>query len=116
MQAATEIFTQQNGDVTKAYYAAMNANGLPGQLAVALFRAQKRSTAAKRYKGRRFTQDAYSVKIGRSQRFAAFSPRCRHLRARRGGDGSVIPKRPAMSGCCTSISRPGNAASIAPTG
>ena len=59
---AHDIFHQQNGDVTKAYYDAMNAKGLPGQLAVALFRAQKRSTAAKKYRGRRFTQDAYSVK------------------------------------------------------
>jgi hypothetical protein len=56
------IFNQQNGDVTKAYYAEMNARGLPGQLAVALFRAQKRSTAAKRYKGRKFTAAAYDVK------------------------------------------------------
>ena len=62
MKSAAEIFNQQNGDVTKAYYAEMNAKGLPGQLAVALFRAQKRSTAAKKYRGRRFTQDAYSVK------------------------------------------------------
>jgi hypothetical protein len=62
MKSSEEIFNQQNGDVTKAYYAEMNAKGLPGQLAVALFRAQKRSTASKKYRGRRFTQDAYSVK------------------------------------------------------
>lgn len=56
------IFNQQNGDVTKAYYAKLNGMGLAGQLAVALFRAQKRSTAAKKYRGRRFTRDAYEVK------------------------------------------------------
>lgn len=59
---AQAVFNQQNGDVTKAYYAKMNTKGLEGQLAVALFRAQKRSTAAKKYRGRRFTRDAYEVK------------------------------------------------------
>lgn len=44
---ASQIFNQNNGDVTKAYYAEMNGKGFLGQLAVALFRAQKRSTAAK---------------------------------------------------------------------
>jgi hypothetical protein len=59
---ADSVFTQQNGDVTKAYYAKMNTFGLKGQLAVALFRSQKRSMAAKKYRGRRFTRDAYEVK------------------------------------------------------
>jgi hypothetical protein len=61
MQAA-RIFSQNNGDTTKAYYAEMNSRGPMGQLAVALFRAQKRSTAAKKYRGGRFTRDAYDVK------------------------------------------------------
>jgi hypothetical protein len=56
-----EVFKQNNGDVTKAWYAEMNAKGKAGELAVALFRAQKRSTAAKKYRGR-FTRDAYDVK------------------------------------------------------
>lgn len=56
------VFNQQNGDVTKSYYAEMNAIGIEGQLAVALFRAQKRSTAAKKYKGRKLTRSAYDVK------------------------------------------------------
>lgn len=59
---AESVFRQSNGEVTKAYYAEMNKRGLPGQLAVALFRAQKRSTAAKKYKRGRFVRDAYDVK------------------------------------------------------
>jgi len=58
---ASWVFEQQDGEVTKAYYAAMNERGIPGQLAVALFRAQKRSTAAKRYRNK-FSRDAYDVK------------------------------------------------------
>jgi hypothetical protein len=37
---AIEVFTQNDGDVTKAYYADMNQRGPSGQLAVALFRAR----------------------------------------------------------------------------
>lgn len=59
---AKHVYEQQNGDVTKAYYAILNAKGLNGELAVALFRAHKRSTAAKKYKGRKFTRSAYDVK------------------------------------------------------
>jgi hypothetical protein len=59
---AIEVFKQKNGDVTKAYYAALDAKGPAGQIATALFRAQKRSTAAKTYRGRRFRSEAYSVK------------------------------------------------------
>lgn len=59
---AFEVFTQNNGDVTKAYYVEMNGKGAAGQIAVALFRAQKRSTAAKNYRGRRYRQSAYDVK------------------------------------------------------
>jgi hypothetical protein len=59
---AEQVFTQSDGDVTKAYYATMNAKGIFGQLAVALFRAQKRSTAAKKYRKGAWRRDAYSVK------------------------------------------------------
>lgn len=59
---AQQVFDQNNGDVTKSYYSELNSKGLHGQLATALFRAQKRSTAAKHYKGRRYTQAAYEVK------------------------------------------------------
>lgn len=59
---AARIFTQNNGDVTKEYYARMNAEGPLGELAVALFRAQKRSTAAKAYRGGKYRSAAYDVK------------------------------------------------------
>jgi hypothetical protein len=59
---ANRVFNQSDGEVTKTYYAKMNARGLQGQLAVSLFRAQKRSIAAKKYKRGRFVRDAYDVK------------------------------------------------------
>jgi hypothetical protein len=59
---ALEVFKQNDGDVTKAYYADMNSRGPAGQLAVALFRAQKRSTAAKKYRGGKYRRAAYEVK------------------------------------------------------
>src|ERR1700732_3471303 len=59
---AFEGFNQNDGDVKKAYYASMNAKSIECQLGVALFRAQKRSTAAKRYRGRKYTRAAYDVK------------------------------------------------------
>jgi hypothetical protein len=62
MIQAQKVFNQNDGDVTKSYYATMNAKGLLGQLAVALFRAQKRSTAAKKYRGKKFRHAAYDVK------------------------------------------------------
>lgn len=57
-----DIFRGNNGDVTKAWYAELQAKGFLGELAVALFRAQKRSTAAKRYRGGRYRRAAYDVK------------------------------------------------------
>lgn len=62
MSEAIRIFAQNDGDVTKAYYARLNSLGPLGQLAVALFRAQKRSTAAKKYRGGGFRGAAYDVK------------------------------------------------------
>jgi hypothetical protein len=59
---AAEVFRQNNADVTKAYYAKLAAKGFYGELAVALFRAQKRSTAAKRYRGSRYRNAAYEAK------------------------------------------------------
>ena len=59
---AESVFNQSDGEVTKAYYASMNKKGIEGQLAVALFRAQKRSTAAKKYRRGAWRRDAYSVK------------------------------------------------------
>lgn len=62
MLSAIEVFRQNDGDVTKDYYAHMNARGSMGQLAVALFRAQKRSSAAKSYRHGRYRRAAYDVK------------------------------------------------------
>lgn len=59
---ALEVMKQSDGGVTKAWYAEMNTRGPAGQLAVALFRAQKRSSAAKHYRGGRFRRAAYDVK------------------------------------------------------
>jgi hypothetical protein len=59
---AAEVFSQNDGGVTKAYYAALTVLGCYGELAVALFRAQKRSDAAKRYRRGRFRRGAYDVK------------------------------------------------------
>lgn len=59
---ADRVFRQNDGEVTKAYYAKMNSMGVDGQLAVALFRAQKRSTAAKSYRGNKYRHAAYDVK------------------------------------------------------
>lgn len=59
---AREVFTQKNGDVTKAYYEELASVGPIGRVAVALFRAQKRSTAAKKYRRGKWTRAAYDVK------------------------------------------------------
>jgi hypothetical protein len=59
---AAEVFAQNDGAVTKAYYVDLAQRGAMGEIAVALFRCQKRSTAAKRYRGGRFRRAAYDVK------------------------------------------------------
>jgi hypothetical protein len=56
------VFNQKDGEVTKAYYPAMNKKGIDGQLATALFGAQKRSTAAKKYRRGKWRHAAYDVK------------------------------------------------------
>jgi hypothetical protein len=48
---AREVFDGSDGAVTKAYYAELEKRGLRGKMAVALFRAQKCSTRAKKYRG-----------------------------------------------------------------
>ncbi|MEZ2347383.1 hypothetical protein [Terriglobus sp. RCC_193] len=62
MQTAQHIFDQRSGDVTKAYYTALATCGVEGQLAVALFRAQKRSEAAKSYRRGSSRRASYEVK------------------------------------------------------
>lgn len=62
LKTAIEVFRQNDGEVTKAFYNRLNALGPAGKLAVALFRAQKRSTAAKSYRRGRYKRAAYDVK------------------------------------------------------
>ncbi len=62
MRSARSVFEQNDGDVTKAYYAELAALGPDGQVAVALFRAQKRSSRAKEYRPGKFRRAAYDVK------------------------------------------------------
>lgn len=59
---ARTVYEQKDGEVTKSYYAELNSHGALGKIAVALFRAQKRSSAAKSYRARKFTRAAYDVK------------------------------------------------------
>lgn len=62
MSTARFIFDQQNGEVTKAFYAELAARGPLGEVAVCLFRAQKRSSRAKEYRPGKFRRAAYDVK------------------------------------------------------
>lgn len=59
---AKSVFYQNDGEVTKRYYAELGARGPMGEIAVALFRAQKRSSRAKDYKRGKFRRAAYDVK------------------------------------------------------
>lgn len=51
MIAALEVFKQSDGAVTRAYYADLERRGPIGVVAMNLFRAQKTSTRAKKYRG-----------------------------------------------------------------
>lgn len=62
MKTALEVFTQNNGDVTKTYYQELEKFGSLGHIACCLFRAQKRSSRAKDYHGGRYRRAAYDVK------------------------------------------------------
>lgn len=59
---AAAVMSQNNGDVTAGYYRRLAAIGPAGELAVALFRAAKRSNRAKDYRRGRFRRAAYDVK------------------------------------------------------
>lgn len=59
---ASEVFNQQDGEVTKSYYAELSKRGPLGEIAVALFRAQKRSSRAKDYRRGKWRRAAYDVK------------------------------------------------------
>lgn len=56
------VYEASNGELTKALYRELDSRSIHGQLATALFRAQKRSSAAKKYRGRRYTSESYAVK------------------------------------------------------
>lgn len=62
MSNAAAVMNQNDGEVTKAYYAKLGAAGPLGQIAVALFRAQKRSSRAKDYRRGKWRRAAYDVK------------------------------------------------------
>jgi hypothetical protein len=59
---AIEVFKQNNGSVTSAYYASLAQKSPLGPIAVALFRAQKRSWRAKQYRRGKWARAAYDVK------------------------------------------------------
>jgi hypothetical protein len=59
---ALEVFRQNNGEITKAYYQQLDSIGPLGRIATALFRAQKRSSRAKDYRPGRYRRAAYDVK------------------------------------------------------
>jgi hypothetical protein len=59
---AVDVFHQQNGDVTRAYYQRLTDLGPLGHIAVCLFRAQKRSSRAKDYRRGCYRSSSYDVK------------------------------------------------------
>jgi hypothetical protein len=59
---AIEVLGQNDGEVTKAYYAELASRGPIGRVAVALFRSQKRSSRAKDYRRGKYRRLAYDVK------------------------------------------------------
>jgi hypothetical protein len=59
---AAGVLAQNDGEVTRAYYAELTACGIEGEIAVALFRAQKRSSRAKEYRRGKWRRAAYDVK------------------------------------------------------
>lgn len=56
------VYISKDGCLTQSFYDFLGRLGWEGKLAVALFRAQKRSSAAKTYKYRKFRRKAYDVK------------------------------------------------------
>jgi len=59
---AYDVFYQNDGEVTKKYYADLSWKKPLGPIAVALFRAQKRSKRAKDYRRGKWKRAAYDVK------------------------------------------------------
>ena len=59
---AADVFYQNDGKVTTAYYQDLASRGPLGRIAVALFRTQKRSSRAKDYRRGKYRRAAYDVK------------------------------------------------------
>ncbi len=59
---AIEVYNTSDGLLTKKYYDLLSQKGPLGQIAVALFRAQKCSDRAKQYHKRSWREDAYQRK------------------------------------------------------
>jgi hypothetical protein len=57
-----EVMDQNDGETTKAFYALLSKHGPIGELAVAIFRSQKRSGRAKEYRRGKWRRAAYDVK------------------------------------------------------
>lgn len=100
---ALEVFNGSEGAITRAYYAALEQRGAAGIVAVNLFRAQKCSTRAKKYRG--------GIRGVGSYRGMAYDKIC----ARRSPStasssashtaGNAIRSRSRTRGCCTWICR-----------
>ena len=59
---ALYVMNQNDGYITRRYYAELGGKGPLGEIAVAIFRAQKRSSRAKDYKRGKYRGAAYDVK------------------------------------------------------
>lgn len=62
LREVSEVYAGSDGDATRALYARLEALGPIGVIAVNVFRAQKCSERAKRYRGREFKSAAYERK------------------------------------------------------
>jgi hypothetical protein len=68
---AIQVYQASDGQLTKRFYAELEKRGPAGHVAVNLFRAQKCSTRAKVYRGRRFKNAAYDTKQWAMQNLTA---------------------------------------------
>lgn len=78
---ARAVFDGSDGEVTRAYYAALARRGPAGEVAVNLFRAQKCSTRAKLYRGGirgvgSFRRIAYGTKALAMSNLCELLPAC----------------------------------------
>lgn len=59
---AIHIYQTSDGELTKKYYALLKTKGIPGVIAMNIFRAQKCSFRAKQYRKRSHKDNAYDRK------------------------------------------------------